>query len=78
MKDKKAATKPTVYVVGRYSEKKNWEFCGVYTDEKTAVEKCTTELHFVRPVEFDRDVSHSTIGAKEDWPGAYYPKYDYM
>lgn len=46
-----------------------WEFCGVFDTEKKAVAVCTTEDHFVGPVDLNFTVPPETV----EWPNSYYP-----
>jgi len=46
-----------------------WEIMGVFSDEKLAVESCTTKVDFVGPVDMNVKLPDEVV----QWPGLYYP-----
>lgn len=47
-----------------------WQFCGVFDTEEKAIAVCTTEDHFVGPVDLNFIVPPDIT---TEWPKAYYP-----
>ena len=60
-----------VYIVGKVKpgNAKEWTFQGVFMCEETALAACHNDLHFIAPVEMDKDLGPDDT----DWPGLYYP-----
>lgn len=63
--------KKRVWVVGSLDDEYGWALCGIFTEEKEAVKRCTSPNHFVGPVFLDE-----LLGGTEEnveWPGVYFP-----
>lgn len=60
----------TVWIVGRHCGEAPWEFVGVFTTEKAAVDACKETTHFVAPAVLDLELPPERM----TWPGCYYPK----
>jgi len=61
-----------IFIVGRKDpEPRAWEFIGAFDIESDAVAACTTEDHWVAPVEMNKNCETGT-----SWPGGYYPRLD--
>ena len=61
-----------LYLVGQVLnfDNKSWEFCGIYDDEKAAVERCTNQTFFVAEVKLNGYVPDESTPFER----AYYPK----
>lgn len=60
-----------LFIVGKANDRYNdWEFCGVFDDEKKAVEVCTTSNHFVGPCVLNKKIPDE----RTEWPESYYPR----
>ena len=53
------------------SANNEWQFAGVFSSEKLAIEACRTDNYFIGPAKLDAPLPHETF----DWPGAYYPHF---
>lgn len=60
-----------LWVVGRlvYPYEGQWEFMGVFSNQKVAEDFCKNELYFVGPAIKDEGLDDIS----RPWPGAYYP-----
>ena len=58
-----------LWIVGREYDYNSWEFCGVFGEERLAVDACTTSTHFVGPATLDERLPDIRVR----WPGAYFP-----
>ena len=58
-----------LWVVGRYTRDRSWEFFGAFDSEELAVFHCSGDDYFVGPCILNELVDEQTIS----WPGCYYP-----
>jgi hypothetical protein len=64
----------TLWVVGKITDLfgAEWDFGGVFTDQKVAESLCVTDKHFVAPVQLD-DVDFINLPDGSQWKGGYFP-----
>ena len=59
-----------LWIVGRIDNSAHeWECCGVFDSVGLAVTHCSTEQHFVGPLNLNE-----YIESRQAWPGAWYPR----
>ena len=61
-----------IWCVGRVDTKEHkhaWELCGVFDNKDSAVALCTTDEHFVGPMELNEHIE-----TRQEWPGGWWPK----
>lgn len=61
-----------MWLVGQYKNIGMWEFQGIFTTEKLAVNACRDENYFVMEVLIDTEIPHETSEMPPD--KMYYPK----
>ena len=66
-----------LWIVGEYKgETQNvshaWDIIGIADTEEKAISFCTSDIHFIGPIELNKRLPDETI----TWPGCYYPLAD--
>ena len=54
---------------GGHPDKTEWEFAGVFTDERKAVAACRDWTYFVSPMKLNHELPHETV----EMGRSYYP-----
>lgn len=63
-----------LWICGKFIELTNvgivWDFQGIFSKEKKAIDACRNENYFIGPVYLNKEIPDERI----EWPECYYPK----